>query len=294
MFRGVLVARRYAASILFIFAMMLLLRYPSVLEPLAAGYVRVCALFADIWPHRLVPPHVAGLIVLTAVTAAAAVTVSLLREVAGVLSLERLPVAEVSPETTGRSGILRVLDEAARVRVIDDADVYVFCAGLFRPRVFVSWGLLHALAPAELEAVLRHELHHLRRRDPFRLFVLGLVERLAVPLPLLRAALGRVRVAVELAADRAALEAVGPETLASAIVKVARLRAQVPHRVTVAGITPDEARVAALLGRPVGTQLDLRDALVSALVLSAVVAVVAHLAVQPFVMSPICNACPSF
>uniref|UniRef100_A0A7C3AP95 Uncharacterized protein n=1 Tax=Thermorudis sp. TaxID=1969470 RepID=A0A7C3AP95_9BACT len=61
-----------------------------------------------------------------------------------------------------------------------------------------------------------------------------------------------------------------------------------------AGLTPDQARVAALLGRPVAIRLDVRDALVSVLVVVIIGAVIGHLAAQPFLMLPICAACPSF
>jgi Zn-dependent protease with chaperone function len=165
---------------------------------------------------------------------------------------------------------------------------------LLRPRVYVSRGLLSALSPQEVEAVLRHEAHHLRRRDPLRLFFLGLAQRLAAPFPAARVLIDRARVEIELAADRAALQAVPVEVLASALIKVASARSAVSALASAAGLTPDQARVAALLGRPVAIQLDVRDALVTVLVLMIVGAVIGHLASQPFLMSPICNACPSF
>ena len=54
-------------------------------------------------------------------------------------------------------------------QVIDDDRPLAFCAGLLHPRVYVSRGALGMLGEAELSAVLAHERHHARRRDPLRL-----------------------------------------------------------------------------------------------------------------------------
>ena len=53
--------------------------------------------------------------------------------------------------------------------LIDDAQPRAFCAGLLRPRVYVSTGALALLDDAALSAVLAHERHHACRHDPLRL-----------------------------------------------------------------------------------------------------------------------------
>jgi Zn-dependent protease with chaperone function len=53
--------------------------------------------------------------------------------------------------------------------VSDDDQPHAFCIGLLRPRVYVSRATLEFLDDDELEAVLAHEVHHARRRDPLRL-----------------------------------------------------------------------------------------------------------------------------
>src|SRR5205823_2159487 len=52
--------------------------------------------------------------------------------------------------------------------LIDDERPQAFCAGLFRPRVYVSTGTLALLDDPRLDVVLAHERHHARRRDPLR------------------------------------------------------------------------------------------------------------------------------
>ncbi|HUE26193.1 MAG TPA: M56 family metallopeptidase [Solirubrobacteraceae bacterium] len=53
--------------------------------------------------------------------------------------------------------------------VIDDQRPRAFCAGFMRPRIYVSSGALAILDEPALDAVLMHERHHARRRDPLRL-----------------------------------------------------------------------------------------------------------------------------
>jgi Zn-dependent protease with chaperone function len=47
-------------------------------------------------------------------------------------------------------------------------DATAFCAGLLRPRVYLTEGVVRVLDPGALDAVLVHESAHARRRDPLR------------------------------------------------------------------------------------------------------------------------------
>jgi Zn-dependent protease with chaperone function len=64
-----------------------------------------------------------------------------------------------------RSG---AVSASGRIVVIEDQEPVAFCGGLLRPRVFVSTGARRHLDAEELAAVLVHERHHARRRDPLR------------------------------------------------------------------------------------------------------------------------------
>jgi Zn-dependent protease with chaperone function len=58
---------------------------------------------------------------------------------------------------------------AADAIVLEGGKPQAFCAGLLRPRVYITTGSLERLDEAALAAVLEHERHHARRRDPLRL-----------------------------------------------------------------------------------------------------------------------------
>ncbi len=124
-----------------------------------------------------------------------------------------------------------------------------FASGMLFPRVHVTQMLWHTLAPRERQFILAHELAHIRRRDPWRLFALyalpawlaasGLILLEAVAADwalmvavvlLLVAALFVLLVALperrksELAADSLAVQATGdPAAAASALHRVQRV-----------------------------------------------------------------------
>ena len=101
----------------------------------------------------------------------------------------------------------RVVD-GREIVVVRGAGSVAFCAGLLRPRIFVSQGALRRLAPEELRAVVAHEGHHAERHDPLRLLI-GRALTCSLRLPVV-GALGRRQVVLaELAADAAAVRSLG-------------------------------------------------------------------------------------
>jgi hypothetical protein len=150
---------------------------------------------------------------------------------------------------------------AARTRDGDEPDVSILttdaplsvCLGAFRPRILVSDGLVRALAPAALGAVLAHERAHARRRDALR----GLLAR-ALSWPHLphvrRELLAALALASERACDEAAAGGTGDRLLvAETILAVERLHAGVAAPSLLAASFGDgavPARIEGLLAEP--------------------------------------------
>jgi Zn-dependent protease with chaperone function len=103
--------------------------------------------------------------------------------------------------------------------VVDEVRPQAFCAGLLRPRVYVSRGALEILSDAELAAVLAHERHHAAQRDPLRLTSARLLAAGLFFVPPLRRAVERQHSLAEIGADEAAVGAAGGDRapLASAM-----------------------------------------------------------------------------
>jgi beta-lactamase regulating signal transducer with metallopeptidase domain len=118
--------------------------------------------------------------------------------------------------------------------------------------VVISAGLIALLDEKELEAVLRHEAHHLDHRDPLRLIVADTLAEGFRFLPLVGMLRDHLAVAQELAADRHAVRALGTDrSLAAALYKLLT-RVDAPSAVPAPGATGALAlRIDALLGADV-------------------------------------------
>ena len=130
------------------------------------------------------------------------------------------------------------------VRVIAEERPLAFCAGLWRPRVYVSSGAVELLDDAALQAVLAHERHHQRRRDPLRLAAGRVLERALFWFPGVPALVARQRAWAELGADErvVAEQPASRSALARAMLRFADHDGP--------GAAVDPARVDQLVGEP--------------------------------------------
>lgn len=121
-------------------------------------------------------------------------------------------------------------------------------------RIVVTTGMLHALEPAERDALLAHERAHLTGRHHLYLVAAELSARCHPALRALRAPMGY---ALERCADEAAARAVGDRAVAARAIGRAALAARTaggpakarPAPALAAAAGPVPRRVAALLGR---------------------------------------------
>jgi hypothetical protein len=121
-----------------------------------------------------------------------------------------------------------------------------FCAGLLRPRVYVTTGAVAALDGAALQVVLAHERHHARRRDPLRLAAGRVLAAALFFVPGVTELSRRREALAEIGADEAAL-APGPERR-SALARAMLSFTESPATASGVGIDPD--RIDHLLGEP--------------------------------------------
>ncbi len=171
-----------------------------------------------------------------------------------------------------RRGLRVVSDDVVAgtpVRWIDGARPRAFCAGLIRPRVYVSVGAGKLISREQLEAIVAHERHHVRRRDPLRMLVVAALADSLFFMPVLLRLAERYRALAELAADETAARAKGRRALASAMLAIARR----DDSQAIMGIAPE--RVDQLLGRRVEWRLPSGVLTASALALGSVVALLA-------------------
>jgi predicted transcriptional regulator len=137
--------------------------------------------------------------------------------------------------------IVGPLGEGPEVYVIADQRPQAFCAGYLRPAVYVSEAAVRLLPPDQLEAVLAHEHHHRRMRDPLRFAYGRILSQGLFFVPALGALFGRYADLAELRADAAAARAAagGRAAVASALLV---------FDASGGGVSPE--RVDSLLGLP--------------------------------------------
>lgn len=158
---------------------------------------------------------------------------------AAVSSLPSLPAAALGHAGAGL--------HLPRVTCVDADPPIALCAGLLRPRIFVSRGLVDALSIEELRAVLLHEASHARRRDPLRRAARRALADLLFFVPVVRWWADRRAVLDEVAADRSALAVCGPRALARALLASHAWNSDLVAAFGGAAA----ARVAHLLGEPI-------------------------------------------
>jgi beta-lactamase regulating signal transducer with metallopeptidase domain len=175
-------------------------------------------------------------------------------------------------KATRRFGRRLAAGRRARVNdafVIDDERPQAFCAGLLRPRVYVTTGALAILDEQAVEAVLVHEAHHARRRDPLRLATSRVLTRALFFLPGLDE-LERQREALsEISADESAIDA-GPANR-SALARAMLSFTESSLSDDSVGI--DSARVDHLIGEPPSWRFPTFMFLVAVFVLALLAAV---------------------
>jgi Zn-dependent protease with chaperone function len=146
--------------------------------------------------------------------------------------------------------VVEPLIKDPRVNVIADPLPQAFCAGYLRPRVYVSRRTVELLTEAELDAVLAHEHHHRRVRDPLRLAYARILSEALFFVPVLPTLSERYAELAELSADHAAVRANAGEAapLASALLAFDESGSPASK-----GISAE--RVDSLLGEPIHWRL---------------------------------------
>jgi Zn-dependent protease with chaperone function len=118
-----------------------------------------------------------------------------------------------------------------RVRVLPGQGLRAFCVGLLRPEIYISEDAMRS-SDAELRAILAHEEHHRARRDPLRQLLARVVSDALRPLPPFATLAERQAALADLAADAAAVRALGARApLASALVRFDESGGIAPERV---------------------------------------------------------------
>ncbi|HEX9494941.1 MAG TPA: M56 family metallopeptidase [Candidatus Limnocylindria bacterium] len=164
---------------------------------------------------------VAVLVLVLATFGVALGLISLFRQLLATLSLIRTLLSRRVTVSRRVGDIAATLGLAGRIDVVRDVRPFSFCYWFRRPRICLSTGLIKRLGDAELRAVLLHERYHLTQRDPLRLVIARYFAAGLYVVPVVEELVEFYTVQKEVAADQAAVRAMGGvRDLASALFKV--------------------------------------------------------------------------
>jgi len=146
---------------------------------------------------------------------------SLFKQLLATLSLIRTLLSRRVTVSHRVGAIAAATGLEGRIDVVRDVRPFSFCYWFRRPRICLSTGLIKRLDDAELRAVLLHERYHLQQRDPLRLVVARYFAAGLYVVPVVEELVEYYTVQKEVAADQAAVGAIGGvRELASALFKV--------------------------------------------------------------------------
>jgi Zn-dependent protease with chaperone function len=147
------------------------------------------------------------------------------RAVRGSRALRRLARSRRVPCPSRVRAATAGLGPGLDIDVVDAGEAFAVTYGLLRPRILVSSGLAGALGTESIAAVLAHERHHVRHRDPLRLLAFRVAAGYGCWLPASGWLARRLALRRELSADLAAARWTSRADLADALLKLASLSA---------------------------------------------------------------------
>lgn len=123
------------------------------------------------------------------------------------------------------SSVEHTTKASSKIVIVPTDALVAFASGIRRPKAVISSRLLGLLEPSEQDAVIEHELAHLRLGHP-RILFLGATVALAYPwLPPVQSAFNGLRRELEAAADDQVVARLGTNPLLHALAKVGLQRA---------------------------------------------------------------------
>ncbi len=171
------------------------------------------------------------------------------------------------------------------VTLFEDRSPLAFTGGFLRPRIFLSTRLMEILDEKEFRAVVLHESHHQRSKDPLKGLVISFISDFLFFLPVSSFLKRTFHLTSELTADAYSIRSQSdPLDLVSSLLKVQKLNGPAASWF----FDPTEVRAKQLLGKPTTISLPLKKAFFT-LVLLAITAFIALVPVKKSVSSLFIN-----
>ncbi len=107
--------------------------------------------------------------------------------------------------------LLEKLQLTNKTYLIKNEKKFAFCLGIRNPKIYISTALLDILSTKEIEVVLRHERHHLNKRDTLTMLFASVSKSLLPFFPLISDLFHNYRIEREIQADAEAVRGFGDD-----------------------------------------------------------------------------------
>jgi Zn-dependent protease with chaperone function len=152
------------------------------------------------------------------------------------------------------------------VTLFEDRSPLAFTGGFLKPRIFLSTGLMEILDEKELRAVVLHESHHQRSKDPWKGLVVSFISDFLFFLPVSSFLKRTFHLTSELTADAYSVSSQSdPLDLVRSLLKVQKLNGPAASWF----FDPTTERAKHLLGQPARISLPLKRAFLTFVLLGA-------------------------
>lgn len=185
------------------------------------------------------------------------------------ISFKRKLIIQATPKI-----ILKLIEKhglLGKVKIIQNKKPLAFCLGFFKPKIYLSTGLIRLMNRDEVEVIILHEKYHLLKRDNISLVVITFVKQFFLPFPIFFDFLDNLIKSREIAADRYGMILLGKkQPIAAAFKKLLCFDLSDSYRLGYSSAFTNhqhfEARIHALFGRKsVFIPFKLRNILISIL-----------------------------
>lgn len=158
-----------------------------------------------------------------------AVLVLVVRQAFQALKAKRLVARYQDAAITSQYRGIYQLEEH-ELRIISSKAPTAMTIGFLKPQIILSTGLLDMLEPTELNAVIDHEKCHMKHRDPLAIFLLSVISKGLLYIPIFAWIAKKYPIMIELRADKYAIGQMNqPADLGSALLKLLKQQSPVPN-----------------------------------------------------------------
>ncbi|PFA86225.1 M56 family metallopeptidase [Bacillus cereus] len=124
-----------------------------------------------------------------------------------------------------KRNLIFITRKEKQLYLLPSLGITAFTIGLVHPKIVISEGVFQTFTEEEIDAIILHEEHHKKNKDPLKLFLFTLLAEGMIYVPVLKGMLQRYQTYQELSADKYAIQQMHSSVeLGSALLKLIKIK----------------------------------------------------------------------